>query len=81
MMYADLVDMDDFVTALAGLGIVCLSNEISSVKTSIQNWLQGVDVAKSDSFWDTILRIEAEGILLPEVEQVINWSHRQFSRQ
>ena len=76
MMYADLVDMDDFVLALQGLGVVCESQDPSSVQTSIQRWLETADDATSDCFWDMLLRIEAEGILLPDVENVINWSHQ-----
>ncbi|MGO1296872.1 MAG: hypothetical protein ACTMIA_06120 [Vibrio sp.] len=81
MMHADLVDMDDFVLELQGLGMVCESHEISSVQSSIERWLATADDASSDGFWDMLLRVEAEGILLPDVENVINWSHQYSETQ
>ncbi|SJL83818.1 hypothetical protein [Vibrio palustris] len=76
MMHADLVDMEDFVLELQGVGLVCESHDASSVQASIEHWLATADDSDNDCFWDTLLRIEAEGILLPDVENLINWSHK-----
>lgn len=78
MMHVDLVDMVDFVKKLCELGIKCVSNETESVKKSIGEWFNRVDSESNSRFWETLLRIEKDGILLPDVEEVIDWSHRQL---
>jgi len=80
MMHVDLVDMVDFVKALCEVGIKCVSNETESVKKCISDGLKNGDSESNVRFWDTLLRIESEGILLPDVEEVIDWSHRQLHR-
>ncbi|MDC0610166.1 hypothetical protein OAP63_05490 [Vibrio sp.] len=75
MMYADLVDMNDFTSAIAELGVVCDSTESDNVKRSIETWLGKAAPSESKQFWATVSRIEEDGILLPEVESLIYWSH------
>jgi hypothetical protein len=78
MMYADLVDMDDFVKALNDVGVACASRDANGVKTEIAHWLKNGDSKSRDCFWDVLRRIETEGILLPDVENIISWTHKQF---
>ncbi|MBF9000955.1 MULTISPECIES: hypothetical protein [Vibrio] len=72
MMHADLVDMVDFVNTISDLGIQCSSNEPEKVKSSIELWLK--DNADNAPLWDAVYAFESDGILLPEVEEVIAWT-------
>lgn len=75
MMYADLVDMDDFMTVMAKLGIPTdKTRDFEHVTDGIKQWLSIANERETHLFWTTIKRIEEEGILLPDVENIILWS-------
>ncbi|SJN52768.1 hypothetical protein VR7878_00038 [Vibrio ruber DSM 16370] len=81
MMYAELVDMDDFTFMIGKFGIVASHEEIDSdqLKVQIGAWLNHADEPELRSFWETIDRIEDDGILLPDVENIICWSRQFYS--
>ncbi|WPC75584.1 hypothetical protein [Vibrio porteresiae] len=72
MMHADLVDMVDFINTLSDLGIKCHSNAPDSVKNSIENWLKATP--NNTPLWDAVYAVDSDGILLPDVEDVITWA-------
>ncbi|EKO3517890.1 hypothetical protein LA983_002337 [Vibrio fluvialis] len=75
MMYADLVDMDDFMAVMAKLGIPNeKERDFEQVTCSIKHWLSSANEQDSRIFWATMEQIEEEGILLPDVENIILWS-------
>ncbi|EKO3904839.1 hypothetical protein KW523_20755 [Vibrio fluvialis] len=75
MMYADLVDMDDFMAVIAKLGIPNeKERDFEQVTCRIKQWLSSANEQDSHIFWATMEQIEEEGILLPDVENIILWS-------
>jgi hypothetical protein len=78
MMYADLVDMSDFIAAIELVGVKCHSQDSECVKNAIEQWLTEVDIKQTGHLWEVILRLEREGILLPEVEKLIDWSYDRY---
>ncbi|MDW6004128.1 hypothetical protein [Vibrio mangrovi] len=78
MMYAELVDMDDFTFMMGKFGIAASNEETDcdKLKVQIKAWLNQADEKELRSFWETIDRIEDDGILLPDVENIICWSRQ-----
>ena len=53
---------------------------VDSVKSSIDEWLQGVDSTQRDRFSKLLFCIEEKGILLPDIENVVRWGAQQLPR-
>ena len=77
MMYAELIDMDDFMLVMERLGITTDERrDFEYVTSRIEQWLNEASEKDSREFWQTIDDIEEDGILLPDVENIILWSRK-----
>lgn len=77
MMYAELIDMDDFMLVMKRLGITNDERrDFEHITSSIEQWLNEASEKDSHEFWATIDEIEEDGILLPEVENIILWARK-----
>ncbi|XAW88236.1 hypothetical protein ABDK09_02360 [Vibrio sp. CDRSL-10 TSBA] len=77
MMYAELIDMDDFMLVMKRLGITTDERrDFEYVTSRIEQWLNEASEKDSREFWHTIDDIEEDGILLPDVENIILWSRK-----
>ncbi|WP_141650701.1 hypothetical protein [Vibrio gazogenes] len=87
MMYAELVDMEDFTFMMGKFGISAshqnTANQVHTdsdeLKGQIKAWLNQADERALCAFWETIDRIEDDGILLPDVENIICWSRQYYA--
>ncbi|SHF79188.1 hypothetical protein SAMN02745781_03171 [Vibrio gazogenes DSM 21264] len=86
MMYAELVDMEDFTVMIGKFGITAShpntanqeNTNSDELKGQIKVWLNQADDRALCAFWETIDRIEDDGILLPDVENIICWSRQYY---
>lgn len=77
MMYAELIDMDDFMLVMKRLGITNDEHrDFEYVTSCIEQWLNEASEKDSREFWATIDDIEEDGILLPEVENIVLWTRK-----
>lgn len=73
MMYADLIDMQDFIERLQKLGVKMSTDaNAETVQTTLENWLQAASPEQLAAFRQMSEDIEAHYEVLPAVDALLH---------